>query len=180
MLDHRKNIIDFSLILTAFFVLLSSCVDITQPDEENTNQSLIYQNSFESEADTSGFWCWGMIEFRNEAPAGGGERSLFVTGGCPVPHVRFNLEPLEEEGKVLLICWGKALNHGGAVSLSIGNVISPAIGIAVTDSVWTAYQAEDTLKVAKGDTLTVQLYSGGIVPASMLVDNLKIYRLNSE
>ena len=65
---------------------------IQSPDDENGQNpdsidlsNRIYFNSFELPSDTIE-WYGGVVLY-NEAPETGGSRSLYVSGGCLVPHV---------------------------------------------------------------------------------------------
>ena len=53
-----------------------------------------------------------------------------------------------------------------------------AIGLAVTDTVWTSYAGAETLACPQGTTPVLEIMSGGFVPAAILVDHLQIARLH--
>jgi hypothetical protein len=167
-------------ILNLFFVfsfmVFSSCLDdigIISPGRDK----VLYSNSFENYQDTIGLQGYGSFQIRKEASPNGGIQSLFISGGCIVPHAYFQLNIIDEDCSVILQCWGKSLLNGGSVSIKADQYNSSAIGIMVTDSVWTFYESKDTLQCKANQPLLLNFMSGGFVPGSMLVDQVKIIKI---
>ncbi len=150
------------------------CDELTAPASETTGE-LVYFTSFEKDADTSGWQGYGY-DLRNEAPSNGGNRSLFVSGGCIWPHALLNLKPLEQDSRLIIRCWGKNLGIGGGVSLAIDD-FRKSIHISVQDQEWTAYESSDTLFCPAGSKLSLLLGAGGFVSSAMLVDLIEIRRV---
>jgi len=163
------------LLLIALFVV--GCRLSTDGIDDTGN--VLYSNSFETAADTAGWWGWGTYNFRSDVPPKGGNQSLFVSGGCLFPHAIVTLNP-PGESKLILKSWGKNLGNGGAVELQVGKAGTyPAetIHIIVRDSAWTNYQSADTLYCPADSVLTLSFFSGGIVASAMLVDLMQIIRV---
>ncbi|MFB0517123.1 MAG: hypothetical protein ACETWG_11055 [Candidatus Neomarinimicrobiota bacterium] len=165
--------------LTLALCVVIACKEAVEP-EQDEDDVVIYFNSFESPADTAGWWGYGDVEFRTDTPPQGGNQSLFVSGTCIVPHFRLDLLPADEERYLKLRCWGKNLAFGGGVSLSWFNEEGERlsyIDIYISDSVWTAYETEDTLLCPANETPTLNLNAGGIVYSAMLVDLVEVIRI---
>jgi hypothetical protein len=75
---------------------------------------------------------------------------------------------------VVVVCWGKSLAGGGSVELYRTTDRYAGIAIGITDTVWTSYRSNTRLACSLNDTLELDLNSGGIVYAAMLVDEIKI------
>jgi hypothetical protein len=138
----------------------------------------LYFNSFESLADTVGWSGYGVRTFSSEAPPGGGNQSLNVSGGCIWPHAFFTLGPSPEDHNVTLRCWGKKLLGGGTVSLRVVGSQTKEIRIPVIDSVWTQYHASQSLFCPADQQLEISMGAGGIVAGAMLVDMVEIVEMN--
>jgi hypothetical protein len=141
----------------------------------HTELPVFYRNSFEVPDDTAGWYGYAAIEIVEQASRWGSRYSLRVSGGCPVPHAKFDFEPASHDRQFILQGWGKAEEGTGGVTLS-SRVSSTArsIGFSVNRKQWTFYQSVDTLSVAAGDTMSIQVSAGGIVPATILVDLIAI------
>ncbi len=138
----------------------------------------IYRNSFETPGDTAGWQGNGTFRFEREAPPGGGNQCLYVSGSCTIPHAFFDLPPRQTAGYYLLRCWGKDLQIGGSVILSRVNDSSDRhIALFVNQPEWRRYQSTDTLFCPAGEALRVELNAGGFVSSAMLVDLLEIVRV---
>lgn len=144
----------------------------------HTQLPVIYRNSFESPGDTAGWYGYAAMELIENAPRHGGMYSLRVSGGCPVPHAKIDLEPAVYDREFILQAWGKAVEGTGGVRLS-SNFYSmgESVGFPVRRSQWTFYESEDTLFVAAGDTMSIHVSAGGIAPAEILVDLITIRQL---
>jgi hypothetical protein len=137
---------------------------------------IVYSNSFESDSDTIGWQGFGTFEFRPDAPIEGGNRSLFVSGGCPVPHASVELDTLREDCSLIIHCYGKNLAIGGLVALALCQDELKEIAITINDSNWNKYSS-DTLFCAANQSVKLSLSSGGIVSSSMLVDLIEIIKI---
>jgi hypothetical protein len=161
-------------LLVAVVLCLSSCQKSVEPGE--ASGEFLYTTSFESDADTVGWWGYGGRTFRYDAPPGGGERSLVVSGGCIIPHACVDLPPLSQAAFVSLRCWGKALERGGAVTLELASDPGQSIFLSVLDSNWTPHASADSLFCPANEHLRLSLRSGGIVAGAMAVDLLEVIR----
>ena len=165
----------FSGILFLLILLISACKTSTDPYPKNNT---IYFNSFESAADTAGWSGYAQLAFRNDSSPNGGKQSLYVSGGCIVPHAEFKIPQQNEDAYYILEGWGKSLLNGGVVLLSIPDANCPGIQFNVSDSVWTFYQSDRKFFCPAGTQLTLTMYSGGIAAAAMLVDQIAVKKVD--
>ncbi|MGB2868387.1 MAG: hypothetical protein WBD36_08050 [Bacteroidota bacterium] len=148
-------------------------------DASTANSDLVYFNSFESQADTAGWFGYGQLALHQGAPPDGGLQSAYISGGCIVPHARIRLTTLPPAGTITLKCWGMNLALGGAIQLSKVNDPQSGLLIAINDTAWTAYQADGSMTYSSLDTLELEMMSGGIVSSAMLVDRIEIRRVDN-
>ncbi len=171
----KRRIITQTLAILGLAFCGLRCDELITPGSETTGE-VVYFTSFEKDADTSG-WQGYEYGFRNEAPPKGGNRSLFVSGGCIVPHGLLNLKPLDHDSRLIIQCWGKNLGIGGGVSLGVDDGFRKKIHISVQNQEWTAYESSDTLFCPAGSKLSLSVGAGGIVSSAMLVDLIEIRRV---
>lgn len=174
-MQKHTPIIIVSLISS---VLLLQC-ELIDPTEglPARDDIVLYRYTFESPADTAGWHGYGGVQLREEVPPDGAEHSLYVSGGCILPHMVLDLPPINTDSYLQLRAWGKVLIRGGVVSLGfIGDSISTGTAFALTDSTWRRYTSE-TVFYSAGDSIELLLNSGGIVPGGMLVDNIEIVKV---
>lgn len=134
----------------------------------------LYFSSFESDADTAGWVGYGSHMFNEDAPPGGGGRSLHVAGGCIVPHAQRIVVVKTNTKALSLEFWGKNLALGGGVGLRRSDGFGPEIHVSVQDTVWTRYRASAAIPCRPGDTLILEMMSGGIVYSAMRVDLVEV------
>ena len=156
------------LIFTAFV----GCSDASGPTDNIGDR--LYFNSFESSADTAGWTRYGSMQLEGEASPEGGRFSVRVAGGCLHPHAALHIHGPARDSYLVLRCWGRNLAIGGGVSLMRTRDFTGALHISVSDTTWTFYQSPDTLFCPAGDTLRIEMSSGGIVNSAMLVDQLEV------
>jgi len=166
----------FSIILLSIVGLLSLGTDRLLSYAQGVGQdSVLFFTSFESETDTSGWQGVSTSQFRTDAPLNGGAQSLFISGGCVIPHASYAISALENDSYLILRCWGKNLGIGGSVTLGLASQWPEGLHITIEDSVWTEYTSSDTLFCPKGEGLLLALFAGGIVPSAMEVDLIEIH-----
>ncbi|MGD0339646.1 MAG: hypothetical protein ABSB78_12755 [Bacteroidota bacterium] len=117
------------------------------------------------------------MEFRDDVPPSGGNRSVFISGGCIVPHAYFTLISPASESYLSLRCRGKNLSSGGEIQLRRISDWKKNVWISINDTVWAPYQSADTLFCPALDTLSLELTSGGLKPSAMLVDLIEVLRV---
>ena len=157
-------------------LLLPACGDLST-ELWSQKVEVIYANSFETQADTTGWSILADCELVPIAPPGGGAQSVRVSGGCPIPHAATLVRTNERSGKFCLECYGKNLSHGGSVELYTVGHRDARIVIQVGDSSWVRYRTESYVEAGAEDTLMLAINSGGIVPSAILVDCLGIYHV---
>ena len=160
------------MVLLLSSISLLSCEKYADPEPDYPADSF-YFTSFESPADTFGWYGIGTEMRVADAPRVGGAFSVEISGGCIIPHAYYEFAPLSEDCRLKLRCWGKNLSNGGSVTLHLEDH-SGHINISVTEPGWTAYESEDTLFCAAGSTLILELNSGGLLSSAMRVDQLEI------
>jgi hypothetical protein len=170
----RKIIITFFPFILPF--IFFTCLEGDEQIINPLDNSILYYNSYESAKDTIGLKGYAAIQLRNEASPNGGKNSLFISGGCIVPHAVCTLNVVKQDCFVKLQCWGKALVGGGGVTLGYKVMQQPEISISIKDSVWTFYESSEILKCESNKPLLLHFISGGFVPGAMLVDQVKIIK----
>lgn len=172
MQQNRVSII-VGLTVGSFFIFgCDNGLDPGWPD-----QKVIYYSSFESAEDTTGWYGVGTAQFRSDVPPNGGRQSVFISGGCMVPHAYLDLPLMPDDHYLELRCWGKNLARGGSVSLQIVDDRSKQIGIGVSDTVWTRYESTDSLFCPAKSRVRLAMSSGGFVPGAMLVDEIAVIQV---
>jgi hypothetical protein len=161
----------FIPLIFLFFVSLSCDIEM---EDYFLNDMTLYSNSFENSGDTTGWKINAAVLFKDDAPDNCGKRSLYVSGGCLVPHAYVDLDPVNKGYYLRLQCWGKMLQNGGSVYLEIPDDRSQNVNIQVKDSVWTYYKSENVLTVPAGKKVRVGINAGGYIPGSILVDKLEV------
>jgi len=163
----------FPFLSTMLFLVFVGCILPNEPVEE-----VIYYNSFESSQDTVGWFINADVHFAKDAAPKGGNQSLFVSGGCLVPHAYFEIGAFDEDVRFKIRCWCKKLVNGGSVDLELVNDRYQQIySINVTNSTWTYCESDSVLLCPNQNKLRVSLNSGGFIPGSMLVDMIEIIKL---
>jgi hypothetical protein len=167
------------LLLGSLCILPFGCkhaTEISSPAGE-----IWYSNSFESQGDTAGWTGYGSMSFQSDVPPHGGNQSVYLSGGCIIPHATLILEGFHQSTRLLLTCWGKT-RLGGVISLSqvTDSGSFPQSGrteIEIHDTVWTYYQSPDTITCQPEHRLKLEMNSGGIVAGGMLIDRIAIIKL---
>ncbi len=166
-------------ILTFFIIFFSASLFSSTAAQLKTNEVVIYSNSFESQQDTMGWHVGADVQFCLDAPPGGGEQSIYVSGACIVPHFWIELGPFDGEGLFRLRCWGKNLGMGGEVTIEVESEYPrPSAPIFIDKKDWTFYESKDTLNCPAGKKIILSMISGGLIPSSMLVDLVEIIRVD--
>ncbi|MCL5029493.1 MAG: T9SS type A sorting domain-containing protein [Bacteroidetes bacterium] len=164
------------IIKLIYFFILS--LIIIQPSFAQQGGVIIYSNSFESPQDTIGWSGYGMINFNSDVPPDGGNQSLYISGGCFVPHAQIELGPFYKDGYYILQCWGKDLQIGGAVSINVMDSISNQVNVVVNNKEWTHYESAETLFCSSGNKIVLSIIAGGFIPSAILVDLIEIVKVS--
>lgn len=166
--------------LKLIYYLLPLIIFIMYGCEKNTitaplriYRPVIYFNSFEFPWDTLGWQGYGKSIFY-DAPINGGKRSMYVSGGCLVPHAWVDFPNKSPFSDFILKCWGKNLSNGGTVTLRSKNDIYKSIYISISDSSWKQYKSDNVLHLSPNDIFRLEFISGGIVSSAMLVDLIEV------
>jgi hypothetical protein len=161
-----------TIIVLLAVVIFTGCRWPTLSGSESRDQ--IYFNSFESEADTQDWYGNGSFVLDDRAAPGGGKKSVKVSGGCVVPHARYYLGKMEQDGYLTVQVWGRNLELGGLVSLEVQGDLSAETSVFITDTVWKSYQLPERLYVSPNSDVYLTMNSGGIVYSAMLIDLIRV------
>ncbi len=174
-----KSIIP-GIIISILLTLSLSCKEQNDPTgfSLNPNETVVYSNSFESETSLLGWSGFGTRKIVKQAAPESGKRSLYISGGCFVPHSALVLPTNAGGGYFIVQCWGKHLQAEGSVVLSaLGNGIKQEIAVQINNPAWKRYCTTDTLYCPPGEKLQLKLSAGGIIPGAMLVDQIRVLRV---
>ena len=162
-------------LMVLLVLLLPGCPEWPfEPDK-----SVVYFNSFETPADTSGWTGLSPTMFVEDPAPGQGLRSLRIGGGCVQPTAYWNLDPVFGEGDYQLSFWGRVndANQSGTVILRRTDVSDREIGITLHENRWVYYRNPNTLHVPAGSRMRIEIVIGGYVPASMNIDGLAVLKV---
>ena len=168
-----KNL-DIFMYFFLITVMISfiSCKKVFDPPTE-----IIYYSSFEKELDLNGWDGLSAENLRDDAPESGGEKSIFISGGCVVPHAKYTLKAVGVEQVVTFSCYGKNLSRGGTAFITLDDEFNIDISIQVSDSTWNFYECKESIIWPANRDLSICLISGGYVSSSMLIDELKVTKI---
>jgi hypothetical protein len=167
---------------TSASVILLCCFSLVSCDERATEPtgSPLYFNSFESVVDTTGWFGVTEAMFVTDPAPAGGNQSLHIGGGCLQPTAYIDLQTPALSGYFKVSCWGKLehITHGGSIGLVIdaGTEQRREIHLIVSDTVWTFYESEESIRCPPTQNLRLEVFIGGFVPAGMFVDCIKVER----
>ena len=89
------NKIDMKNSIMKVLIFSSLLISVLACEKSKIETGSVYFNSFEKESDLTG-WL-GYYELRNDTPIAGGHQSLYISGGCVVPHAYYELGPFDED-----------------------------------------------------------------------------------
>ncbi|MFC2083562.1 hypothetical protein ACFLS9_00750 [Bacteroidota bacterium] len=161
-----------------FLMIVISCKDGLSPEEKAEN-NILYYSSFESEIEFYGWDGIGTSNQNSDVPYIGGNFSVLISGGCVVPHSYYVFGDTIKSGYYTVECWSKLLLHEGNVSLQYRDTYNNSITnvwISVSDTIWTK-KTSDPIFLPKGKLLEIEMNSGGFVPGGMLIDELKVIKV---
>jgi len=163
-----------SLVLCCLiFSCAKKCVEPTP--------NFVYFNSFESAADTTGWYGITQEMFVGNPAPGGGKRSLDIGGGCLQPAAYLDLLPHDGSGYFTISCWGKATEPSQVGRIVLAKVKENGereeIQLRVERKHWTFYRSEKSLYCSASCELRLEIWIGGFVPANMFVDCIGIEKL---
>lgn len=150
------------------------------PAQSPSDSPVVYVNSFEAPADTSGWFGLGDWMLVEDPAPGQGSRSLLIGGGCLQPVAWIDIPCTTGDGTYRLSFWGKAgevTPNGGSVvvgPVDWNTPLSENIQIWADSLDWTFYQAEGHLNLGGIDTLRIQIWVGGIVYDDVQLDGLEV------
>lgn len=169
----------FSALAAASLLFLTGCQlagshpGVELPFVERlTKGPALYSNSFESAADLADWKGFRKENIKDEAPAGGGARSVFISSGCVGPFPSYTFVA-REFGKVDLSVWAKDLAIGGVVSLR-NMATDETIRVSIREDDWTVEASQESLSVRAGDSLRIRMAAGGFAGSSMLVTEVEV------
>jgi hypothetical protein len=170
------------LFIIVFFIFNLSCNGLlesvtTSPKTPSIlpDSTTFYFNSFEADSDLTGWQGISVYDLYGDAPLNGGSKSVYISGGCLIPHAFYTFDPPDRDINMLIEFYGKNLDIGGVVELMIGsNYGKNSVQIQVMDSTWRYYESDSTLLWPADSTMTLMMNSGGYAPSAMLIDCLRL------
>lgn len=172
-----QSIVYVTIFLGIIFIF--SCTSPVDPGIPHRN--VIYHSSFESPQDTVGWTGYAGIRRYEDAAPDGGNYSLLVSGGCPIPHALYEIGPFPRNASLIIEGWGRSLDAGGGVVIQtsyFGERRRRYTGFSIQTEEWTFFQSEEPFPVKKGDVLYIHISAGGIVSGTVLVDLLTVREVN--
>jgi hypothetical protein len=141
-----------------------------------------YFNSFEIESDTTDWYGISYKMFVENPAPNGGDKALLLCGGCVQPAAYIDLPISNLDENYSLSFWAKIIeeNQSGIISLSAveGDEKLSEISLLVDSQNWKYYKSEKNLFCPAGKQVRLEIIIGGFIPASILVDLLKIEKQN--
>ena len=116
--------------------------------------------------------------FADDAPENGGKKSLYISGGCIIPHAQYTLNPQKTDCYLILKFWGKNLSNGGIVWLGVNREGFGNTGINVSEKGWTLYESKDTVFCPANVSLNIGVVAGGIMASSIQIDMVEIKKID--
>jgi len=159
-----------------FLLLLLSCQGVLE--SVPSSGSTLYYNSFENSSDLIGWFGISSTSLQNDAPLFGGKKSIYISGGCIVPHASYTFNSPGRDIKITMECFGKNLSNGGTIELILGTERLNQQYILIEDSKWKFYQLDAEIYWPADSTLTIWFISGGDQPSSMLIDCLRLVEVD--
>jgi len=165
------------LLLSIVFSCKKESKETIDNRKNNFDTILIYYNSFDDSKSLEG-WIFNMnIVYDNHVPIDSSVRSLYVSGGCEMPHAELHIGPWPDTMRLIYKVWAKNLTEGGVVGLTFNDGSDQGLYSFVNDNSWVKYCPKDYLLCPPGKAVKLDFVSGGIFSSSMLVDELEIKNL---
>ena len=169
-------------ILSQIFVLIAAIGFLSTGCEKilGTMNDFIYSTSFEKYESMDAWEQGASAEYKSDAPTGGGNRSLYVSGGCVVPHMILDMGKVKSDNLYSVSFFGKVLMNGGFVQLyaEVSNSEKVLLGsIQLTEMDWKEYLLQSSTPVPVGYNLKVEMSAGGFIAGGMIIDLLEVNEL---
>ncbi len=177
----------FRLTVPILFLILSGCDRILSSfgdpelNESPVGDPILYESSFET-SNSLDQWTIKPLLYTEEAAPGGGIQCIRVSGGCIAPHASIDDIEVEVSGDYIIEAWGRALIQGGMISLRRGFYEDIPLDrqytyVYIDAEGWQEFVSEP-LYLERGEIVDLSMTSGGIDEGAMLVDRLKIYKID--
>ena len=166
----------FSSSIMALVFSLLSCNGTLDPAYDYLNA--YYATSFENESDLAGWDGISTNDLRNDAAPNCGSKSVYISGGCTIPHASKTLLAPGKSLKIHIGFYAKVLFYQGVCEVIVGNDYHYPPYISIKDTNWAYYRLPETIDWPSDSTLTIHLNSGGLFGGGMLVDALKVKIVN--
>lgn len=163
------------LLIFAILISISGCsngIGAPNPGE------IVYQNSFESQADLMHITGNGFSVAEEGGPESG-TKSLFVSGGCVLPHM--NLKPElssigENGGWFVISFYGRTDNNSGGILRIKTNEIAGqeyAADFSIKEKIWLFYES-DPIFIETDPGPVIEGIAGGFASSNMYIDLITI------
>ncbi len=172
----RSLIYIFSSSIMILVFSLLSCGGTLDPPYDYLND--YYTTSFENDSDLSGWDGISIDDLRNDAPPNCGSKSVYISGGCGIPHASLILSAPGKSLTIQIGLYAKVLFDRGVCEIFVGKNYQYPHYISIRDTNWAFYQLTEDIDWPSDSTLTINLNSGGFTSGAMLVDALKVKIVN--
>jgi len=156
------------LLATIAILIISSCTSVEDGNECNE----LFSTSFEESSDYEMFEGYAYAS-SDDVTTNAGDSSLYVCGGCIAPHLYFDIGPFDQDYDLSVSFIAKT-DLQASVSVYPVNGINDKLAFTIEDSIWTLYEHEQTLFLAKGELLRMEFLSGGIAAVNSYFDLLQV------
>ena len=169
-------------ILSQIFILIAAIGLLTTGCEKilGTMNDFIYSTAFEKYELMDAWEQGASTEYKSDAPKGGGNRSLYVSGGCVVPHMILDMGKVKYDNLYSVSFFGKVLANGGFVQLyaEVSDSEKVLLGsIQLTEMDWKQYLLQSSTPVPVGYNLKIEMSAGGFIAGGMIIDLLEVNEL---
>ena len=139
---------------------------------------ILYFSSFESKNDLSPWDGVNELMLSRSAAPNGGYRSLRVGGGCLQPIATLPLQ-VDADGFYRLTCWARMIeNNDAGIVVRKAHDFEPVAQIQISGRDWKSYASRDTFFAGAGDSLTLEIFCGGIILSEAEIDLLTIEKVD--
>lgn len=143
-------------------------------DDDNTLESVskvLYHNDF-SDPET-------ITDFEDGfALADIKDGHLTINGGCIAPHFQLHLGPYEIDKDINIKMSAKHLPPcGGAVFINALGSSANSLVLNIDQEEWTEIQNAEPYPLESGETLVIEVVSGGIIGCSSQLDEITVTEL---
>ncbi len=167
----------FNLIVICIVLVSMSLGCDKNKTPTDPSGTTIFYSSFENTNDLSQWYGVWLENLRSDTPNGGGKLSAYIAGYGIEPYAFTEVGSFNQDFTVSLRCRGKNMADGGVVSMYLKDDEEQIIKLAIESKEWTTYESAETLNLAKGKTLRLELNSAFTVDSAILIDMVEVFKI---